>query len=499
MGDNNNAHATRIIWNYLSGMIEQPWKNGVSMTASLFFIILLVAAIISTHWIDVSLITVTSFQKEFLPSKSRQTPSVPLEMNCSFTCPGNDNVTHKTDDSVSAEACPEYFRWIHEDVQPWQNTGITREMVERAESAAHIRVVIVNGRVYVKKYKKVFQTRDVVTVWGILQLLRLYPGNLPDLDLMFSCDDKPAIPKRYYNKASAPPPLIHYCGDESTFDIVFPDWSFWGWPELHIEPWETVRKELEEGNNGVKWMEREPYAYWKGNTVVGAARRELAKCNVTDKQDWNARIYDLDWQAERQEEFKNTDLASQCTHRYKIYVEGVAWSVSEKYILACDSMNLLITPHYYDFFTRSLVPTIHYWPINENDKCRSIKFAVDWGNNHPQKAQEIGKAGSKFIQEELKMKHVYDYMFHLLYEYAKLLKYQPIVPQGAVEVCSETLACSGKGLKKKYKINSMVKGPADTSPCTMPPPYDPAILQAFLQRKSKLTKQVEMWEETENI
>lgn len=71
--------------------------------------------------------------------------------------------------------------------------------------------------------------------------------------------------------------------------------------------------------------------------------------------------------------------------RYKIYVEGLAWSVSQKYILACDSVALLINPHYYDFFTRSLLPTIHYWPINENDKCKSIKFAVDWGNKNAEK------------------------------------------------------------------------------------------------------------------
>ena len=71
--------------------------------------------------------------------------------------------------------------------------------------------------------------------------------------------------------------------------------------------------------------------------------------------------------------------------RYKIYIEGSAWSVSEKYILACDSVSFLVKPHYYDFFTRSLKPVHHYWPIRDDDKCRSIKFAVDWGNAHMKK------------------------------------------------------------------------------------------------------------------
>lgn len=111
-----------------------------------------------------------------------------------------------------------------------------------------------------------------------------------------------------------------------------------------------------------------------------------------------------------------------------------------------------------------------------------------------QQAQEIGKAGSSFVQEELSMKFVYDYMFHLLSAYAKLLKYKPTVPPEAVEVCSETVICSVKGIQKKYKFQSMVKTPSNTGPCTIPPPYDPAQLGNLLQRIDNIIKQVEMLE-----
>ncbi|KAF5946297.1 hypothetical protein HYC85_016525 [Camellia sinensis] len=256
--------------------------------------------------------------------------------------------------------------------------------------------------------KLAFQTRDVFSIWGILQLLRLYPGKLPDLDIMFEYGDMPVIQKRDYggSYANNVTPMFHYCGSDSTLDIVFPDWSFWGWPELQIKPWEALIKDLEEGNQRVKWIDRIPYAYWKGNPRVSLVRKELLKCNLTDQQDWGAVVYGL--------------------------------------------------------------------------------------------VQEIGKAGSKFIQEELKMKSVYDYMFHLLYEYGKLLKYKPTVPEGSVEVCLETMACSGPELEKTFKMNSMVSGPADTNPCTMPPPHDPTALQSFLERKANLTKQVERWEASEN-
>ncbi|KAM0047335.1 putative protein xylosyltransferase [Helianthus debilis subsp. tardiflorus] len=435
------------------------------------------------------------------PPKKIEIPLKCISGNLTKTCPADyypKKFKPQGDEFTSdaSQTCPEYFRWIHEDLKPWKETGITEEMVLSAKRTANFRLVILNGRAYVETYEKSFQSRDVFTLWGILQLLRRYPGKLPDLDLMFDCVDWPVILKKYYSgpDAVAPPPLFRYCSDDSTLDIVFPDWSFWGWPEINIKPWGSLLKELEEGNTRTKWIDREPYAYWKGNPIVAETRMDLLKCNVSDKQDWNARVYAQDWLKESQQGYKQSDLASQCVHRYKIYIEGSAWSVSDKYILACDSVTFVVKPRYYDFFTRGLMPVHHYWPIKEDDKCRSIKFAVDWGNSHKQKAQEIGKAASNFIQEELKMDKVYDYMFHLLTEYSKLLKYKPTIPEKAVELCSESMACSSEGFEKQFMMESMIKGPSPMNPCTMPPPYEPQALKSLLRRKTNSVLQVEKWE-----
>ncbi|KAJ0048583.1 hypothetical protein Pint_15178 [Pistacia integerrima] len=493
-----------LIWRH-------PPKKGLATTTILlrFLLVLIVAAFISSLWVDTSRFSVdNSINNTVIIFQKRQKPpkEIIIPLNCSTqnqtqTCPTNYPTTFQTQypDPSSKASCPDYFRWVHEDLRPWKVTGITRDMVERANKTAHFRLIIVNNKAYIERYKKSIQTRDVFTIWGILQLLRKYPGRLPDLELMFDCDDRPVIFSRYYRgqNTTAPPPLFRYCGDRWTMDIVFPDWSFWGWPEINIRPWDSILREMKEGNNvKSKWIEREPYAYWKGNPFVAETRKDLLTCNVSDKQDWNARLYVQDWILESQQGFKQSNPARQCTHRYKIYIEGWAWSVSEKYILACDSMTLLVKPHYYDFFLRNLQPVEHYWPIREDQKCKSIKFAVDWGNNHKQKAQEIGKAASNFIQEKVKMDDVYDYMFHLLNEYAKLLKFKAMVPEGAVEICSETMACMANGLEKKFMVESMVKGPSVTSPCTMPPPYEPKVLGAFYRRKVNAIRRVENWENT---
>ena len=48
---------------------------------------------------------------------------------------------------------------------------------------------------------------------------------------------------------------------------------------------------LKEGNKKIKWKDRKPYAFWKGNPYVSKKRVELMKCNVSNKNDWNVRLY----------------------------------------------------------------------------------------------------------------------------------------------------------------------------------------------------------------
>ncbi|WJX83004.1 hypothetical protein P8452_65699 [Trifolium repens] len=367
---------------------------------------------------------------------------------------------------LTTSTCPEHFRWIHEDLKPWKSTGITREMVESGKNISQLRIVINQGKTYVETYGDSFQTRDLFTVWGIVQLLRLYPGRVPDLELLFETGDKTVLDKQNF-QAVTPPPIFSYCGQNDALDIVFPDWSFWGWAETGIKPWEKVLKDIQESNKKIKWMDRVPYAFWKGNTHVSSTRYKLRMCNATDQHDWNARIYSVHWDKEIEQGFKGTKLEDQCTHRYKIYVEGVSWSVSEKYIIACDSMTLFIKPRYYDFFSRSLLPYKHFWPISKQNMCEDIKYAVDWGNTHPEKAEAIGREGTRFIEENVKMKLVYDYMLHLLIEYAKLLKFEPTIPPEVHEVCSENLACPVDGIWRDFMVESMVKSPSDTPPCTI--------------------------------
>ncbi|CAO2205419.1 unnamed protein product [Urochloa humidicola] len=382
--------------------------------------------------------------------------------------------------------CPEYFRFIHSDLSPWSETGITREAVERGRDRAAFRLLVVGGRAYVETYHRVFQTRDSFTQWGIAQLLARYPGRVPDLDLMFNCEDMPEVRAADFPKHSDAPPLFRYCKDDATLDIVFPDWSFWGWPEVNIRPWAPLLEEMAAETARLPWSEREPYAYWKGNPSVSADRRDLLRCNKTEE--WNARVFAQDWDAAIRAGFRGSNLAEQCRYRYKIFVRGRSWSVSDKYILACDSPELRVDTPFEDFFSRGLVAGKHYWPIDPARKCAAIRLAVDWGNAHPAEARRMAEEGSGFAREELAMDYVYDYMLHLLTHYASLLRYKPTVPDKAVELCPEALACpAAQGRRDrerefKFMMESRERYVADYEPCTLPPPFSADELADIARR-----------------
>ncbi|KAI5066852.1 hypothetical protein GOP47_0017380 [Adiantum capillus-veneris] len=378
--------------------------------------------------------------------------------------------------------CPFYFHYIHEDLSPWtqaqtsnnQSVSVSKEMLNKASPLANFRVVIKKGRLYVDAFVPCFQTRAIFTIWGLLQLLRLYPGLVPDIDLLFGCGDTPRVFRRNYQN-SPPPPVFRYCTTPTDFDIPFPDWSFWGWPEVNLKPWDGELFGILKGENELLWEERHPTAFWKGNTDTGSAlRKGLQKCNGPQN---GATIVHQDWYAEMNAHFRNSKLAEQCRHRYKIYAEGWGWSVSLKYIMACDSPAFIIDPVFHDFFSRGLMPMKHFWPVRSDKLCDSIKFGTEWGNNNTNAAEAIGRSGRQYVTRDVSMKHVYDYMLHVLLEYGKLLDFEPIPGNNMKEVCVDAFLCQAPEQERVLYKESMVHDASEEPPCFLSP-RDEQLIQA---------------------
>lgn len=386
---------------------------------------------------------------------------------------------------ISAQRCPDFFRYIHDDLEPWAKTGISEKHLMEAKQYAAFRMVIVSGRLYVDFYYACVQSRAMFTVWSMLQLLRRYPGMVPDVDVMFDCMDKPIVNRTEH--ASFPLPLFRYCTNEDHFDIPFPDWSFWGWSETNLRPWNEEFQDIKQVSRRTSWSKKIPRAYWKGNPdVVSPIRIELLNCNHSRL--WRAQIMRQNWEEEAKAGYEQSKLSNQCNHRYKIYAEGYAWSVSLKYILSCGSTTLIISPQYEDFFSRGLIPKANYWPVSPNNLCHSIKSAVDWGNANPMEAEAIGKRGQA-LMESLSMDRIYDYMFHLISEYSKLQTFKPTRPPSALEACTESVLCFAD-LKKRELLQRSTVEPSSTPPCSLQP-ADSILIQTWKRQKKTVIEDTE--------
>ncbi|XP_043687070.1 protein O-glucosyltransferase 1 [Telopea speciosissima] len=411
-------------------------------------------------------------------------------IQCSYlTCRRGSTIEQKPFQFSSPTAnCPSFFRWIHHDLEPWSRSRISVSTLMEAQKLAAFRIVIVGGKLYVDFYYACVQSRAMFTVWGLLQLLQRYPGAVPDVDLMFDCMDKPVINRTEYGQGTRwpPPPLFRYCTTEGHFDIPFPDWSFWGWTEVNVRPWDDEFSDIKRGSQVLSWKKKTPRAYWKGNpNVFASIRTELLTCNHSRK--WGAQIMRQDWFEEARAGYERSKLSNQCNHRYKIYAEGYAWSVSLKYILSCGSVALIISPQYEDFFSRGLVPRENYWPISTTNLCQSIKFAVDWGNANPSEAEAIGKRGQLFM-ENLALDQVYDYMYHLITEYSKLQDFTPSPPSSSQEVCTESLLCYAEEKERQF-LEMSATSPASTLPCTLQN-ADPHVIESWVKRKRAIISSV---------
>ncbi|KAI3906620.1 hypothetical protein MKW98_009528 [Papaver atlanticum] len=418
-------------------------------------------------------------------------------IKCSyFTCLFSSNPSNtpldRHQELPNSSTCPSFYRWIHRDLEPWAQSRISVGNLMEAQTHAAFRVVIYGGKLYVDFYYACTQTRAMFTIWGLLQLLRRYPGMIPDVDLMFDCMDRSSVSRKRYRPGRRwpPPPLFRYCTTDWEFDIPFPDWSFWGWPETNIQPWDKEFNSIKKESQAQSWRNKTDHAYWKGNPYVASpVRMELLKCN--DTKLWGAEVFIQDWIKEKQAGFKTCDLASQCKHRYKIYAEGFAWSVSLKYILSCGSLPLMINPVFQDFFSRGLVPKENYWPVTFSNLCRSIKFAVEWGNANPSKAEEIGR-GAQDLMGSLNMERVYDYMYHLINEYSKLQNFKPVPPSTSQEVCMESVLCYANEREKGF-LKGSIASPSLSMPCALQSP-DRELVENLIQKNRKIIDDVQEME-----
>ena len=96
-------------------------------------------------------------------------------------------------------------------------------------------------------------------------------------------------------------------------------------------------EDIKQGNSRTKWKDRVPYAYWKGNPSVAPTRNDLLKCNVSNKDDWNTRLY-------TQVNTHSSHLLSNVDHFAIVYMlhYNVSRMMCYNFRIGCKNLNRVI-------------------------------------------------------------------------------------------------------------------------------------------------------------
>ncbi|CAM6083080.1 unnamed protein product [Calypogeia fissa] len=97
----------------------------------------------------------------------------------------------------------------------------------------------------------------------------------------------------------------------------------------------------------------------------------------------------------------------------------------------------------------------------------AMNKAVEWAEASQGEAVRIGEAGREFVRNELSMENVYNYMFHLLREYAQLLKFKPIQEAASLVTLDQVLCLVEPGLHKSTLLQTMKAMPINPVSCKM--------------------------------
>lgn len=94
------------------------------------------------------------------------------------------------------------------------------------------------------------------------------------------------------------------------------------------------------------------------------------------------------------------------------------------------------------------------------------------------------------FMESLNTDRIYDYMYHLIVEYAKLLDFKPVRPPSALEECVDSLYCFADQNQTHFLARSATL-PSEAPPCKLPGPANKYI-DKIIKEKKKIIDSTEL-------
>ncbi|KAK3284861.1 hypothetical protein CYMTET_7512, partial [Cymbomonas tetramitiformis] len=283
-------------------------------------------------------------------------------------------------------------------------------------------------------------------MWGLLELLERFPGQVPDVDITMQVEDTPKVervvvlkppkggPKQHIpytlGDMKNPPPIIFSAArNPGTIDLLWPLWTMWGedipgtGPKtggFHDPAWEGLLPKIIEAGRSTPWTERKhKNAFWRGAARTSGLRDTLIACS--GKPEFRV---DASSVQHKTKEGKPIGALDRVGHQYLVYMDGRTFSSAMLPMIPTGALLLFPESPFETLHSRAFRNAGHYLPIDKHAEhlCHN---SVEWAEAHPAEAAAKSKAALDWADQNLRMEKVYEYMLHMLQAYAKLQKFKP--------------------------------------------------------------------------
>lgn len=87
---------------------------------------------------------------------------------------------------------------------------------------------------------------------------------------------------------------------------------------------------------------------------------------------------------------------------------------------------------------------------------------MEWGEGHQEEAKLIGRRGADFMEHQLSMRHVYDYMLNFMMEYHKLMRFDVGLVHESRLHTVESMLAEATDLERQFMV---VESASHDLPC----------------------------------
>lgn len=209
-----------------------------------------------------------------------------------------------------------------------------------------------NGQLYIRSYADPGFSRGPATLAQLHQAIRTSPEPIPNVELCFGLEDRPA--KGTFGLDRPANPTWWFLPDRATSKgevWLTPDFGFFTWPE-HVGSYRFLRSQTAKIEASTPWTSKIPKLLWRGSLRVGAHdRRALLATTDPYRSTWSD-VRELNWDTRD----SLVPMPDHCRWKYNVVPEGTTYTGRLRNLANCRSVIVMHQPTWVTFWMHLLNP-----------------------------------------------------------------------------------------------------------------------------------------------